>query len=361
LSGGLARLVEESDKGDQLTQPYLSQYSVLYRIKYTRLKRRDVMDNERYRQAERRYWKSVGAEASETFISLSGTGTEVRVQVVGEGDPVLFLHGASNSGSTWAPLVAHLQDFSCLIVDRPGTGFSAAYAVTADDLPRFGARLLPDLLDALEIDRAHVVASSFGGHLALRSAAAAPDRIHRMVQMAAPAAVPEQVLPPFMKALKYSLVRKLVNVLPPSRLANRSIMRQMGHGASLDADRIPVAWFDWYQALGQHTDTMRLEGHMIGAEILPNLASLTLTEDLLGSVTTPTLFLWGEDDGFGGEDNARLVTGMMPNAELTMMPDSGHLPWLDDPVSTAMHTREFLGVAGPEPDSGLEESLGTEA
>jgi pimeloyl-ACP methyl ester carboxylesterase len=232
--------------------------------------------------------------------------------------------------------------------------------VTAVNLPVFGASFVSDILDALEIDQAHVVASSFGGHLALRSAAATPDRMQRMVQMAAPAAVPGQVLPPFMKALRSALVRRAVNLLPPNRLVNRSIMRQMGHGASLDAGRIPEAFFDWYFALGRYTDTMRHEGQMLGAEILPNLDSLTLTEDLLGSVTTPTVFLWGADDGFGREDNARLVTGMMPKAELVMMPAAGHLPWLDDPVFTAARTKAFLAYDSQHSDNERGRTMGVE-
>lgn len=300
------------------------------------------MNEEKYRVAEQRLWESVGVEPSETSISLLGTGTTVRVLEVGEGDPVLFIHGGPNAASTWAPLVEHLGDFRCLIVDRPGTGLSQPYAVTADNLPGFGARFVGDVLDGLGVDRAHVVASSFGGHLALRSAAAHPERLYRMVQMAAPAAVPGQVFPPFMNSLKSSLARKVMNILPPSRRINRSIMRQIGHRVSLDAGRIPEVFFDWYLALGRYTDTMRHDGQMIGAEILPNLDSLTLNEELLGSVTTPTLFVWGADDGFGGEDNARLVTAMMPDAELVMMPDAGHLPWLDDPKLTAARTREFL-------------------
>lgn len=78
------------------------------------------------------------------------------------------------------------------------------------------------------------------------------------------------------------------------------------------------------------------------AELLPNLDSAKLTADLLGSVTTPTFFLWGADDRFGGEHDARMVTGMMPESELVMMPDAGHLPWLDDPLSAAIRVREFL-------------------
>jgi pimeloyl-ACP methyl ester carboxylesterase len=267
---------------------------------------------------------------------------KVRVQEVGRGEPVLFIHGGPNAGSTWAPVVGHLAGFRCLLVDRPGTGLSDFYEVTAEHLPEFGAVFVGDLLDGLGIERAHVVASSFGGHLALRSAAAEPDRIDRMVQMAAPALVPEQTLPPFMKLLKSSLIRRVINTLPPNKKANESILRQIGHGASLDAGRIPETFSDWYLALGRYTDTMRHDGELIGGELVPNGDRLTLTEELLASVTTPTLFLWGADDGFGDEDNARLVTGLIPNAHLVMLPDSGHLPWLDDPSYAARATEAFL-------------------
>lgn len=300
------------------------------------------MNEEKYRDVERRLWDSVGREPTECRIALSGTGTEVRVQEVGEGEPVLFIHGGPNSGSGWAPMLEHFHGFRCLLVDRPGTGLSEPYPVTAGNLAEFGSRFVGDVLDGLGVGRAHVVASSFGGHLALRSAAARPGRFRRMVQMAAPAAVPGQVLPPFMKLLRFGVVRKAMDLLPPNERANRSILRQIGHGASLDGGRIPRIFFDWYLALGRYTDTMRHDGQMIGGEIVPNLDSLTLPEELLSSVRTPTLFLWGADDGFGGEANARRVTGLMPDAGLVMMPDAGHLPWLDDPSFVAGATADFF-------------------
>lgn len=300
------------------------------------------MDETRYRAAEQRLWESVGLEPSERFVRLPRIGTAVRVQEVGEGAPVLFIHGGPNAGSTWAGMVAQLDGFRCLLVDRPGTGLSEHLVVTAATLPDFGARFVGDVLDGLELDRAHVVASSFGGHLALRSAAAEPSRFVRMVQMAAPAVTPDQTLPPFMKLLANRFLRAVITALPPNRKANESILRQIGHGASLDAGLIPEAFTDWYMALGRYTDTMKNDGRLIGGEIVPNAEAVTLTPELLGSVTTPTLFLWGEDDAFGGPDNARMVAGLLPDAELVLIPAAGHLPWLDDPKRLAADTVAFL-------------------
>ena len=313
------------------------------------------MNEQKYRAMEQRLWEWVGREPSERWVVLRDTGTRVRLQEVGEGDPVVFIHGGPNAGSTWAPMLRYFHGFRCLLVDRPGTGLSEPYPITAADIAEFGAGFVANLLDGLDLEQAHVVASSFGGHLALRSASAHPGRFMRMVQMAQPAAAPDGHIPRFMRSLESGVARRIMNVLPPSRRINRNILRQIGHGASLDAGRIDDIFFDWYLALGRYTDTMRHEAQMIGAEILPNLDSLTLTPQLLGSVTTPTLFLWGADDAFGGEDNARLVSGSMPSAELVMMPHAGHLPWLDDPAFAADNTGSFLSAhGGSAPDAGEE-------
>jgi 2-hydroxy-6-oxonona-2,4-dienedioate hydrolase len=298
-------------------------------------------DTTAYREAEAAYWATIGITPTEHQVRFAATGTAVRVQEVGEGDPVLMIHGGPNAGTTWGPLVAHLRGLRCLLVDRPGTGLSARYPITAGNLPRIGAAFVADILDGLGIARAHVVASSFGGHLALRSAAAHPDRFRRMVQMACPAMSPGETIPRFLRGLTRPSVRRIVNALPPSERAARMIFRQIGHGASLDAGRIPDAFLAWYLALQRHTDTMRNDGDLIGA-VVPNRHLTGLTGDLLRDVAVPTLFWWGADDTFGGEEVARHLVDLLPDAQLTMVPQAGHLPWLDDPEAAAEATSAFL-------------------
>ena len=301
------------------------------------------MGEAEYREAERVLWERVGSSPSETRVRCEVSGTDVRVQIVGEGPSVLFVHGGPNAGSTWAPIMPHFAGFRSYLVDRPGTGLSDDY-VLREDLMGFGRRFVPELLDALGIERAHVVASSFGGMLALVGAAEAGERVDRMVQMACPAFVPGMKSPGFMKAMSLAPVRWLMNTLPPNERVGKSILRQIGHGASIDADRIPQHFFDWYLALQRHTNTMRNEGEMIGgvATLRGFPDSYTLPASLIASVATPTLFLWGEDDGFGGRDVAENVVGLMPNAELRMFPASGHLPWLDDPDTIGRVSADFL-------------------
>ncbi len=303
------------------------------------------MNETKYREAERRLWDSVGRTPTEHHVVLPRIGARVRVQEVGEGAPTLFVHGGPNSGSTWAPLVEHLDGLRCLILDRPGTGLSESIGLRASGLVEFAQNLVGDVLDALNVERAHVVASSLGGYCALWSAAAEPDRLDRMVQMAAPALLPDQQLPKFMKAIMLPGLRKVIAALPPNKKAGESIMRQIGHGVSIDAGLLPEAHTEWYEALQRHTDTMGNDFDLIhslrGRGGLD--PSVVLGAETLAAVPTPTHFVWGADDTFGGEDVARWVVDTMPNATLEMRPDSGHLPWLDAPAAVADATRAFLG------------------
>jgi pimeloyl-ACP methyl ester carboxylesterase len=303
------------------------------------------MDEPRYRAAEQRLWASVGASPDERTITLTRLRVDVRVQELGEGDPVLFLHGGPNSGSTWAGVAAEMKGYRSLLLDRPGTGLSAATRIGPDNLSEVAEVFVADVLDALGLEWAHVVGSSFGGFLALHSAAATPERFGRMVQMACPAGAPGMGMPGFMKAMVTPGVGRLIAALPPNERAGRMIFRQIGHGKSLVADRIPQAFLDWYLALQRHTDTMANESRMIRSLASVRAGwhpALSLDEDLLGRVTTPTYFFWGVDDPFGGIDVARQLVASMPAAELEMVPDAGHLPWLDDPTRAAEAIGSFL-------------------
>jgi len=298
----------------------------------------------RYRESEDRLWDSVGLSPAELIVPLRSSGTRARVQEVGTGPAVLFIHGGPNSGSTWAPLLPYLEGFRCLLLDRPGTGLSEPIAWrSATQVAEFADGLVADVLDGLGLERAHVVASSFGGYCALRSAATSPERFDHMVQMACPALLPGQILPPFMKAIMFPGLRKIIAALPPTQRSNESILRQIGHGKSLDAGILPPAHSQWYEALQRYTRTMRNDFDLIrlAGRALED-PRVVLGDQLLGTVDTPTHFIWGADDTFGGPSVAEHTAAVMPHASLEVIEDFGHLPWLDDPALVGAATAAFL-------------------
>lgn len=298
------------------------------------------MDEPRYREAERRWFAHEGVTPVEHRLHLERLDVDVRVLEVGEGEPTLFVHaGGPNSGSTWLQVAARVSGLRCLLLDRPGTGLSAPLPepVRPHNFRRFSETLVVDVLDALAVERAHLVGSSFGGTIAIYTAAAHPERVDRTVQVACPAMAPGSQAPGFMRLMMTPGVGRLLGMLPPSPRAARMMLRQVGHGASLDTGRIPEAYIDWCVALQRHTDTMVNEGQMTASGGGPRGfdPSLVLPDDVLGRVSSPTYLLWGEEDVLGGRDVAERLAAAMPDAQLEMLPAAGHQLWLDDPDHAA--------------------------
>lgn len=305
------------------------------------------MNEPAYRAAERRLWQTFGVEPIERRIHLERVGVDVRIQEVGDGPPILFIHGVATSGVSWAGLAARAQGFRCLILDRPGTGLSQALDRPVDPttLAEMADVLVADVLDALDVPSAHIVASSFGGYVALRSAAATPERVERMVQFGWPVGAPTPTLPLFLRAMSLPGFRLLVEALPRTDRSVRLLFHQLGHRDQLSDGRISHEDLACYAALMAHTDTLRNEFAPARALISPlrGLARLHLPDDILGLVACPTLFIWGGLDRFGGAAVGRAFVDRIPAAALDLMPDAGHSPWLDDMAASVAKMTTFLG------------------
>lgn len=305
------------------------------------------MDERRYRESERRLWVSVGVSPTEQRLHLGRNHAAVRVQEVGEGPAVVFVHGASNSGTSWASLVARLDGLRCVLLDRPGCGLSPPLGARLDvEGGRMLAEsLIVDVLDALALESAHVVATSFGGYTALRTAAAHPDRIDRMVHFGWPVGAPVARLPAFMRVGNVPGLGRLMTAIPPNERAVRLLLGRIGLGHALETGGFSPEALDCYVSLLRDTDTMRNEYR--GGRFISPLRGLddrlVLSEEELAAIKSPISFLWGEDDPFGGAEIARQVTARIPNAELEMMPGAGHAVWMDDADHAATHIKDFFG------------------
>jgi 2-hydroxy-6-oxonona-2,4-dienedioate hydrolase len=306
------------------------------------------LNEQAYRSAEERLWHAAGSAPTERRVRMARDGTEVRVLECGEGPATLFLHGGPNAGSTWAFLAARLPELRCIVVDRPGTGLSDPYPIRHhSELRPHSERFVPDLLDGLGIQRAHLLGSSHGGYMAMVAGLKHPDRIGRTVQMGCPGFVEGMVVSAFDRMALWPGMAWLFSRLPSSQKEIRRTFRQLGHGTSLDAERIPAVFFDWCMALMKHTPTMREELATVArlGSIRGFDPSLTIGDVELATLRSPTLFYWGDRDSYGGPDVARRLTGVIPDARLDLVPEAGHLPWLDDPDHAAAAVAGHLRVA----------------
>ncbi len=215
------------------------------------------MDEHHYCAAERALWHHVGLEPIEHWIRLPRSEVDVRVLEVGDGPPVLFIHGGPGAaGPIWADLAAHLPGWRCLLVGRPGTGLSDPHLLTdAASVRREAETMVPDVLDGLGVDRAHLVGSSHGSHVAVLSSVAHPDRVQRTVHIGCPGFIQGMNARGFDRVILLPGATWLFGRMPTKEKGIRQILRQLGHGAPSHHARSPQPMIDWFVAPQRHTDS----------------------------------------------------------------------------------------------------------
>ncbi len=309
-------------------------------------------DLDRYRDAERRLWQRVGLTPTERFLDLAG-GERVRVQETGDGPPVLFIHGAMNAGTSWFELMAAMPEFRCIALDRPGCGLSDPIVggpiSDVDGVSAYADRLLGEVIDALGVPRLSVVGTSYGGFFTLRGAAAHIDKVERLVTMSWSLGAPMEKVAFSMRMAAIPGMKRMMPKLPITRGVVKTLFRQIGLERAIETGTFDDEMLDWAVAVLKHTDTMAND---LGSS--PDTVTffgglneqLLLTDELLSRVTVPALLLWGDEDPNGGRSVAEAFAPRLPDAELVMIPEAGHAPWIDELTLCASRTRAFLASTG---------------
>jgi pimeloyl-ACP methyl ester carboxylesterase len=116
-------------------------------------------------------------------LTVTANGLRFRVEQTGEGPAVLLLHGFPDTGDVWRHQVPALAaaGLRAIVPDLRGRGGSERpQAVAAYALPELVADAT-GILDALGVERAHIVGHDWGAALAWALAALAPERVDRLV------------------------------------------------------------------------------------------------------------------------------------------------------------------------------------
>ena len=123
---------------------------------------------------------------SPTARTVALGNRQIHLHEFGAGPPVLMLHGGGPGASGLSNYARNIDAlasrFRVLVPDLPGYGGSSKGVNSEDPFGDLAAAMLA-LLDALGIDRAHVVGNSLGGACALRMALEQPGRVDRLVLM----------------------------------------------------------------------------------------------------------------------------------------------------------------------------------
>jgi pimeloyl-ACP methyl ester carboxylesterase len=271
---------------------------------------------------------------------------ETQVLELGDGPPLLLVHGGGDGAFEWVPILATLaESHRVLAVDRPGHGLADAFSYRNVDLQAHVRSFLADMLDALELGSTDVLANSIGGYWAAVFALAKPHRVRRLVIAGVPPGVVRDAPPP-LRVMGLPVVGPLVARLvmgKPSREGSRKFWGQMlvARPEMLSDELLDV---DAAHMRRNAADIRELLFLLIGPR---GIRRHLLLGDRWSDLEVPTLLLFGEHDAF-------LTPGMLhawealatasPRIDVLRVPGAGHLPWIDEPESVVGEIQGFLDV-----------------
>ncbi len=302
-----------------------------------------------FERAETRLLASTGVHVTSRRVSLADPPVSVRVLEVGDGPPLVLVHGSGMSASTWAPLMPYLATNRLIAFDLPGFGLSDPFDYSSRPLRSHAVAQLTSLLDALGLEQASVVGTSLGGMWALCLALAAPDRVAAVASLGVPAvALPGMHGDPFFTALSTPGLRHLVaRIRPPNvaTLRRAGARGVIGPGAT---DRAPDGFFEVvYEGMRQPGYRTAMLTHMnLAMRFGRPRPENFISDSELQQLATRVLMIWGDEDPYGGPEIGQRACTLIPDARLEIIPGR-HAPFLDDPARCGALIDEFVGAATP--------------
>lgn len=277
-----------------------------------------------------------GAVVERSFVDTHAG--PLHVLEAGRGPTLLLLHGASGGGANWYRMIAPLaRDYRVVALDLPGFGLSPARPLRAP----LGLETARDLLGLDFLRDFSVVATSFGGLVALRLAQLAPERVRALVLI--DSAGLDAGLPWALRLAARPPLRSLLR--RPTRAGTAWMLDHLltaGSGALPAEDR--AALVDFIVAVEQAG-----AGGLL-ADALPLFCSLRGQREVLGPaelarIAVPVLTAWGERDRLLPMPAARRAAAAFPGARFAVVPGVGHSPNWEAPDRVLPLVQDFLRAA----------------
>jgi 2-hydroxy-6-oxonona-2,4-dienedioate hydrolase len=232
-------------------------------------------------------------------------------------ETVVMLHGSGPGASGWAnfnrniePLVA--AGYRVILMDCPGWSKSDPIVCTGSRSDLNG-RALKGLLDAIGLDKVHIIGNSMGGHSAVAFALANPKRVGKLVLMGGGTGGTSQFVPMPTEGIK--LIQALYR--EPSVENLKRMMAVFVYDSSGLTEELYQTRLDNMLARRDHLENF-VKSHAA------NPRQFTDYGPRLGEIAAPALIIWGRDDRFVPMDvGLRLVWGMQ-NAEMHIFNRCGH-------------------------------------
>lgn len=256
----------------------------------------------------------------------SGLTLEYRRQGPADRQPLIFLHGFTDSCRSFGPLLAALpDDIHAIAISLRGHGQSDQPKCPYDSISM--SQDVAGLLDYHGHEQATVVGHCVGGFIAQRFALDFPDRTDRLILI--------DSFPTMVGNVKVAALLADLDSFAGGKVDPAFVRAFQESGV---ARPVPSDFMDMFVA-----ESLRLPGSA-WHKILSGIAAED-PSDLLPQITAPTLLICGEEDALFGVDYQHRLMAALPNAWLEILPGLGHSPHWEDPARIAAMITAFAGFA----------------
>jgi pimeloyl-ACP methyl ester carboxylesterase len=258
-------------------------------------------------------------------------GRTLRYARLGQGHPIVFLHGYPDTLQLWSGVGPLLSDsFEVVAIDWPGMGRSAAWPGGATPFD-MAARLIA-LLDHWQIDRAAVVGIDMGGQPALAAAARHPDRLSHVVVTGSLLQFDARTSWEIDLLRRFKLNQFFLRHTP--RLVFRRAWKtSLPHSHQID-ETVEQDFWDCFRRNDVRQFIVRMCAGYQGA--LPRL------REEYRRIEVPTLALWGEQDVHFPPIHAVRLREQVRGSKVTIIDGGTHWLPLQRPVEFAAEIRSFI-------------------
>jgi pimeloyl-ACP methyl ester carboxylesterase len=272
------------------------------------------------------------------FDTLRTKKASISVLRAGAGEPVICIHGLGGTKASFLPTVAALADRNRVVaLDLPGFGESDKPIAAPYDA-RYFARSVTGLMDALEIDSAHIVGNSLGGRVAIEMGLLDRERVRGLVLLSPALA---WLRDRRWKWLLQLPLPRLGLIQPTPRFITEPIVRRLIPGAE---DGWVAAGVDEFLRC-----YLTPRGRTAFYEAARNIYMDEPNGEegfwpRLRGLECDTMFVWGIRDSLVPIAFRKHVERALPRARHIEL-DCGHVPQLERPRETHAAIRDFLSTS----------------
>jgi len=259
--------------------------------------------------------------------NVDASGTELHYLRAGEGEPLLLIQGMSATHLAWGrPFLDELErSFETIVFDNRGMGLSGRA-----EMPFTIADLAADtigLLDALGLEKVHLVGISMGGMIAQELALAHPERLRTLTIGASYCGSPEGKL---IAAEDVQMLAEAYTSGDRERVFRAMWEINLSSDFRADESRF-AAFLEMGSALSAPQPVVLQQMRACGAHD---------THERLARIKHPTLVIHGDADRLLAYSNGREIAALIPGARLETLEGVGHMFWWEQPQRSAEVIRE---------------------